>query len=55
MIGVDFTFDLGGDTTFEAGIDKKDEERLRYSSDLAVTTFVPSKETTLQVAIAFSF
>ena len=54
-IEVDFTFNLGGDATFEAGIEKLNEEHIDYSAGLANPSAVPSKKTTLEAAIAFSF
>ncbi|MDE2759471.1 MAG: hypothetical protein OXH90_04120 [Paracoccaceae bacterium] len=56
QIKVDFTFDLGGGATFEAGIEKLDDEHISYPGGLAnPSTTVPSKKTTLEAAIAFSF
>ncbi|MCY3726681.1 MAG: hypothetical protein OXF95_08615 [Rhodobacteraceae bacterium] len=55
QIEVDFTFDLGGGATFEAGIEKLDEENISYSNGLANSSAVPSQKTTLEAAIALSF
>ena len=55
LIEVDFTYDLGGGATLEAGIDKKDGETLELGPSATGATVVKSDETTLQAAIAFSF
>ncbi|MCY3725165.1 MAG: hypothetical protein OXH90_03245 [Paracoccaceae bacterium] len=53
QIEVDFTYDLGGGATLQAGIDKRDEETLINGIN---ATTVDSKDiTTLEAAIAFSF
>ena len=53
LIEVDFTYDLGGGATLEAGIGKRDEETLMNGN--TETTVVPRDTTTLEAAIAFSF
>ena len=55
MIEVDFTYDLGGGATLEAGISKKDEEKLSGGTPSSGAVVDPSDTTTLEAAIAFSF
>ena len=53
LIEVDFTYDLGGGATLEAGIAKKDAEKVTQGTSVGIIT--PSDTTTLEAAIAFSF
>ena len=53
LIEVDFTYDLGGGATLEAGIAKKDAEKITRGTPAGIIT--PSDTTTLEAAIAFSF
>ena len=60
LIEVDFSYDLGGGATLEAGIDKKDAESHYSLSDAAADGIIAGDiksidTTTLEAAIAFSF
>ncbi len=54
-IEVDFSYDLGGGATLEAGIDKKDTETLTSAESGDDATLGTVDTTTLEAAISFSF
>ncbi len=56
-IELDFSYDLGGGATFNAGIDKDDNESLMIKSDASGSSFMTtsSDKTTLEAKFSFSF
>ena len=56
LIEVDFSYDLGGGATFNAGIDKKDEESIMVPVNVTEASTLSTKDTTtLEATVSMSF